>query len=451
MKKEKALICLEKMGIGGVETAVLNQVAAYIKQGIECVVVAKEGIYSSKVEELGAKFIDFEFKLKNSVDGQVVKDLVKIIKDENITQVHINQFPCMQYVVYACFLTQVAYVAYIHTGYDLISKEDDMNIYNWYCKHYPIYNELFNIYFNNAKKIVAITPFAKEYAAKKFNIDENKIQVCPNSVDFSLFTQDKNYTHDKKVFLIIGRLSKEKEESLFKSLDFYKKLKDLDDSFVLQIAGDGNARENIEKYIEDNNIQDVTLLGQINNVPEVMNKSFIAAGVGRCIIDSIASSTIPLIISTDGVKDIVTKDNIMKCIEGNFSTNAIDSRNIDELLEEILNIDEKREEEITKENYKLAKEMLDINNNIVILDSTDVQYSDKLIIDSLLNINHFIAVKSDEEHAYIEHLEKDNSIIEEYSKQIDELNYKLQGIYCSRTYKLSSKLSKVFNKNRKGE
>lgn len=34
------MICLEKMGIGGVETSVLNQAIEYKKQGINLIIVA---------------------------------------------------------------------------------------------------------------------------------------------------------------------------------------------------------------------------------------------------------------------------------------------------------------------------------------------------------------------------------------------------------------------------
>ncbi len=449
MKNEKVLICLEKMGIGGVETAVLNQVAALSKRGVDCVVLAENGIYSSKVVEVGAKFIDFKFPLRNCIDGDVVKALVKIIKDENITQVHINQFPCMQYMLYACAFTNVPYVAYLHTGYDLIAREDDLNIFNWYCKQYPIFNELFPMYFRHASKIISITQFAKDYCAKRYDIDLDNILVCPNSIDFSLFVEDKHVDTNEKIFLSIGRLSKDKEGSLFNTLQLYKRLKERDNSFKLQIAGDGESREVIEKYVEDNNIEDCTFLGQISNVPEVMHKAFIVAGVGRCIIDAIASKTLPLIVSKESVRDFVTKNNLNKCIEGNFSTSAIDARNVDDIIGDLLQITYERELEIVNENYNLAKEKLDINKNLFILDSKEVKYDTEELLNSFLNINHYIVKKMDEQTERLEHLEKDNSKIPEYLKQIDDLNEKLQAIYGSRTYKVSKKISNLINRKSK--
>ena len=41
------------MGIGGVETVILNQVTAFTKRGYNVYVAAGNGKYSNKVEELG--------------------------------------------------------------------------------------------------------------------------------------------------------------------------------------------------------------------------------------------------------------------------------------------------------------------------------------------------------------------------------------------------------------
>ena len=46
------LLCNNAMGIGGVETVILNQVMAFTKKGYNVYVTAGKGIYSDKIEEL---------------------------------------------------------------------------------------------------------------------------------------------------------------------------------------------------------------------------------------------------------------------------------------------------------------------------------------------------------------------------------------------------------------
>ncbi len=57
------LICLNKLDIGGVETAVINQIAKLTELGHNIIVLAKKGVYAEKVEEIGAKIVEFDFQL----------------------------------------------------------------------------------------------------------------------------------------------------------------------------------------------------------------------------------------------------------------------------------------------------------------------------------------------------------------------------------------------------
>ena len=59
------MLCLNQLGIGGVETAVLNQTIQLIKKEYKVIILAKDGIYRSKFEEQGAIFIETEFYLFN--------------------------------------------------------------------------------------------------------------------------------------------------------------------------------------------------------------------------------------------------------------------------------------------------------------------------------------------------------------------------------------------------
>ena len=67
------LLCNNSMGIGGVETEILNQITAFTKKGYNVYVVAGKGIYAEKIEELGAKFIELEFPEENKIDEEKIK------------------------------------------------------------------------------------------------------------------------------------------------------------------------------------------------------------------------------------------------------------------------------------------------------------------------------------------------------------------------------------------
>ena len=62
------LTCLNKLDIGGIETAVVNQTSEFIDRGYRVVILAKRGIYTNIVEDKGAICIDINFQLKDGYD-----------------------------------------------------------------------------------------------------------------------------------------------------------------------------------------------------------------------------------------------------------------------------------------------------------------------------------------------------------------------------------------------
>lgn len=68
------LICLNKLDIGGIETAVVNQVDELLDRGYKVVILAKEGIYTRQVEEKGAVCIDFKFELTERLRPSKIKN-----------------------------------------------------------------------------------------------------------------------------------------------------------------------------------------------------------------------------------------------------------------------------------------------------------------------------------------------------------------------------------------
>ncbi len=85
------LLCNNSMGIGGVETVILNQVTAFTKKGYNVYVVAGKGIYSDKIEELGGNFIELEFPEGNTINVDRINKLVQTIKEKQITEIHIHK------------------------------------------------------------------------------------------------------------------------------------------------------------------------------------------------------------------------------------------------------------------------------------------------------------------------------------------------------------------------
>ena len=62
---KKALICLEQLGIGGVETFTITQAEEFARRKIKCYVLARDGLLSEQVKKLkNIEFVEFDFKLE---------------------------------------------------------------------------------------------------------------------------------------------------------------------------------------------------------------------------------------------------------------------------------------------------------------------------------------------------------------------------------------------------
>lgn len=165
------------------------------------------------------------------------------------------------------------------------------------------FHRLIGTYKNKIDKFLVLTRFAKD----KFTInllDENKVIVKPNSINFKKLTK-----HDKRYALFVGRLSKEKGISLI-----IEAWKDFD--IPLLIAGDGPYSDDVEKLSDVN--PNVTYLGSQSKdqIQELLsNASFLILpslwyeGLPMTIIESFASS-LPVLASNLGAMSSCIIDKV---------------------------------------------------------------------------------------------------------------------------------------------
>ena len=457
--KKNVLICLERLDIGGVETFVLNQATVLLSKGHTVVILAKKGLYTEKLEQKGAICIDFTFTLESNFDIEKTKQIQEIIRKYEINEVHINQFPCILSAMPASILSKVPYIAYSHS---IIS-----GTYEWFMSTFDIYNYIFRYYFMNAYKIVAITQYAKNEIIKKFQIHENMIEIINNSIDFKetdmIRIQKKN---NKKKFLLISRLSKEKEKSLYNGVELFnayqKKVKDAN----LAIIGDGDYKEILQNYIEEEKIKNVEFKGVSTDILKDMNDYDIVIGLDRCILEAIAMKKISIIIGYKELKGIITLNNIEEASIENFSGNNLLIKSKEQIIEELINYTDDEIEKIVEENYRFNKKRFDAQINYDVFTKNDKfkkKYED-------IDILKYILKQQEKMDILIEQIKNKNSCIELYKKQIIEKEncisslkiekveserlqevYKqeLQKIYGSKRWKYTSQIAKMVNKIRR--
>ena len=121
---------------------------------------------------------------------------------------------------------------------------------------YDIYvkNKWFNILVDNATKVFSISNFNINYVLTNYKIkDKSKVIYSPLGVFPPMITESP----ETSAVLRIGFLSYFVEmKGIFYLLSAIKELKKSDLSFILHIAGDGPLRNEMESYIEENNLSD---------------------------------------------------------------------------------------------------------------------------------------------------------------------------------------------------
>lgn len=462
MINKTILICLEKLDIGGVETSVYNQSIAFKEKGYNVVVLAKNGIYTEKLQSIGIVCINFEFELKNEIDDYKSSQIIEIIKKYNVEQVHIHQFPCILSAFPACIITGTPYVAFVH------SRLTD--VFDWYISNYSIYKRLFKFYFENAYKIITINNGAIQLNSKYFNINENKYKILKNSIAFSEYVPNTKINNINN-FMIISRIAEEKIVSIQNGINFFINYANTCEHFngKLAIYGDGT-EENIKQikdYIQEHNTNkyNIFLAGSTNDVAKEMEKYDVVIGMGRCIIEAIATKRLAVVMSPNELKFLADRKNIYNAIEGNFASNDLQSQGVELIISRLRNLTTKQIEDITEENYKIALEELDMLNNVYYIEELENNKNYEKQIFELMSIQ-LEDVKKQKDEIAEEYLilskeleqknnmtNEENKIIEEQRKIIEfqnqkniELYNELNAVYSSKRFKLANKIANMFTK-----
>ena len=141
---------------------------------------------------------------------------------------------------------------------------------------------------------------------EKLGFNASKIKVIYNGIDTKKHLETKQYINDDKfIVCAVGRL--EEAKNLFYLLSQFKMLDT--EKFKLIIVGDGRLKENLIKYVELNNITNVTFKGMLNQKDTYSN----IKESNCCVLASIYEG-LPNIILEYG---LFSKPVIVSNIEGN--------------------------------------------------------------------------------------------------------------------------------------
>ena len=418
------LVCLNKLDIGGVETAVINQTIELLERGYNVVILSKNGIYTEKMVAKGAICIDFDYELTDGYDLKRAERIEKIIKEYGITQIHIHQFDCITSCFPAALNTNTPYVAFVHTGI--------MGTYDWFEEHFISYKTVYNLYFNMAYRIVAITEKAKNENQSKYNVDDSKYIIINNSINFDKkLIENNNIPQIIKNFLIVSRLAPEKINSIKNAINVFRMYNKINKESHLTIVGTGEIEKEILEEIEDIK-PNTTFLGARDDVIDIMLQNDVVIALDRCILEAIGAKRIAVISGYQSLKGIVTYENIEKAAKCNFSGDNLEEESIDNILNSLKQLKKEEIEKLVNQNFQFALDNLNSKKNVYVIEDV----LDKLNIDKKIYFQNqeilfkeIAECKKKQEEIYFEVKEAQKYFekqLENKEKECEELKHEIQ-------------------------
>lgn len=164
---------------------------------------------------------------------------------------------------------------------------------------------------NISTKIISVSNTVENYLTTYFNVELSKIDVINNGINYDAFKKGikENNNFKKPVVGIIGRLEEVKGHKIFLNAlnilnnnKFYPRI---------LIAGSGSLNDSLKKFISDNQITNVELLGNISDVPSFLRKVDIVVvpsldeGFGLVTLESMVSRKLIIASDIDATKEIV--------------------------------------------------------------------------------------------------------------------------------------------------
>jgi glycosyltransferase involved in cell wall biosynthesis len=269
-KKTKILFAVAKMGIGGAERSVLDQINNLDRKLFDpylCTLLTeqKESFMSSvNISEEKKIFFDFNsyFNLKSWIS------LIKYLKKENLDIIFCNLFKA----------NTILRVAAIFAGTKKVFIAEQ-NIYPGKQLSKFIVDKILSIV---TTKIIAISYAVKEFLIKEGHISPHKIVILYHGIDFKQFDELENkrdilrskfsFSKNEVIILSAGRISKQKGYDVLLDTAYQLK-KELDLKFRFLIAGNKKTDlgKELERKAEKMGVSDiVSFLDVRRDIPELL-------------------------------------------------------------------------------------------------------------------------------------------------------------------------------------
>ncbi|MDD4718573.1 MAG: glycosyltransferase [Bacilli bacterium] len=314
------LIISENFSFGGLETQIYDQQKHLKKKGIKTYLLCKNFYHDQQTlfEEIYDN-LDFSSDLNPIRLNNLVNRIVEITKELKIDLIHVHPFWSFLPAVLAANIAKVPIVYTVH-GIATINSYDNHLNGNYINK--LLYNYGMEKIFTVSESLYLLT---------KNICDNNKLEILNNSVDMELF-RESQFPNNKK-WAIISRLDKAKTFPIY---DFIKIIKKTEIK-ELHIYGDGSEINVLNEHIEKHNLGNVIKIkGKSDFIfKDLLNKYDGIIGMGRVILEACAMNIPAVLMSYNGIVDVINEENIGKFGYNNFNGRGFSCLNEEQISTKI--------------------------------------------------------------------------------------------------------------------
>ncbi|MBE6062870.1 MAG: glycosyltransferase [Clostridium butyricum] len=266
-------------------------------------------------------------------------------------------------------------------------------------------------------KYVAISKKVEAIIKSELKVPEDKIETIYNGIDIKPFEKVLKFKEKVNNIVCIGRLSEQKDHvTLLKAFKILKEkcIENGQDVPNLNIVGDGELREALEKFAYQNNLKEVKFYGVNNQIPKVLsnNEVYVMSsayeGLSLSLMEALASGISIVCTDVGSNSEIVKKDNGCLVEKGNYYMMA------DALYKLINNVEMRRKFYLNNRTIYKKFDIVECAENHIRL------Y--KSLLERKINILYIGSLSK--ENRRLDGVTVKSTVLEKYLKRQNEFNIK---------------------------
>lgn len=249
-----------------------------------------------------------------------VKILKKLIESHDIGVVHAHPFTSLFPSLIAAELTRTSLVITLHGPASLGTF------------YGPYYDFLLNsVILPSAELVVAVSEEVRALAAP--HVRKSALIVQHNAVQLDEVLAIHQVAQPDSRWLIVSRLDEYKVVGIREFILFAQTA----GIPAVAVAGDGPAKELLHGQLaKDDLLEYVEFMGMHSDIPALMHRFSGVAGMGRVVLEGIASKRPVCLVGYDGVKGILDNVTFAQAAESNFSGRNLSNISFDSFADQLL-------------------------------------------------------------------------------------------------------------------